>query len=173
MQKRECGTCTLCCKLMVVKELQKPPMKWCEHCDVGVGCGIYENRPKECRQFFCLYLLDENLGEHWNPLKSKMVLSYEPDHNLFAIHVDPGRMDGWRKEPYYSEIKSWAGPVTESKGLVVVNQVTGVTAVVPDREIDLGIVEQNQTIVTALKTGPNGREFDVSVVDKADEKLQN
>lgn len=168
MQQRECGSCTLCCKLMKVTELKKPALKWCKHCDVGVGCRIYENRPNECQQFSCMYLLDENLDEHWNPLKSKMVLAYEPDQNRFAIHVDPGRKDSWRKEPYYSQIKSWANSFTENKDLVIVSQGSELIAVVPGREINLGKVEVNQSIITSVRIGPNGREFDVQVAEKGD-----
>ena len=28
---RECGTCTLCCKLIAVAALGKPPGVWCTH----------------------------------------------------------------------------------------------------------------------------------------------
>jgi hypothetical protein len=51
--KREC---TLCCRLMDVDELDKPADKWCEHCQVGTGCRIYEDRPKTCRGWSCQWL---------------------------------------------------------------------------------------------------------------------
>ena len=53
---RSCGTCTLCCKLLQVPEVEKPLGEWCRHCDKGVGCTIYAERPQRCRDFFCGYL---------------------------------------------------------------------------------------------------------------------
>jgi len=53
---RSCGTCTLCCKVLAVDELKKPHGKWCAHCKTGQGCGIYDTRPAECRDFRCTWL---------------------------------------------------------------------------------------------------------------------
>jgi hypothetical protein len=48
-----CGTCTLFCKLMGIKELENPFGVWCKHCDTAVGCNIHANRPAECASFIC------------------------------------------------------------------------------------------------------------------------
>ena len=58
---RTCGSCSLCCKVMEIKELKKPMNKWCSHCAKGGGCSIYPTRPAECRTFDCLWLKDESL----------------------------------------------------------------------------------------------------------------
>jgi hypothetical protein len=57
MQKRECGDCSLCCKLPEINYFKekKESFKWCDNCNVGVGCKIYNERPKGCRDFYCLY----------------------------------------------------------------------------------------------------------------------
>jgi hypothetical protein len=52
---RECGDCTLCCKLLGVKKISKPQGQWCQHCQIGKGCKIYAQRPKECEDFTCLW----------------------------------------------------------------------------------------------------------------------
>ena len=54
---RECGTCNLCCKLPAIneKDLVKPDYKWCNNCDIGVGCKIYKTRPAPCKDFLCLW----------------------------------------------------------------------------------------------------------------------
>ncbi len=54
--KRECGTCTLCCKALPVEGIVKEAGQWCPHCVPGAGCGIYERRPQSCRDFDCLWL---------------------------------------------------------------------------------------------------------------------
>jgi hypothetical protein len=39
--KRECGKCSLCCKLAPIRELNKPIDAWCPHCRPGHGgCTI-------------------------------------------------------------------------------------------------------------------------------------
>jgi hypothetical protein len=48
---RNCDGCTMCCKLLSVAELDKPPVSWCTLCDVKVGCNAYAGRPTECRDF--------------------------------------------------------------------------------------------------------------------------
>ena len=35
---RECGSCSLCCKVYNVPEIEKPAGKWCRHCTPGKGC---------------------------------------------------------------------------------------------------------------------------------------
>ena len=52
---KECGTCTMCCKVMGIKAIAKPPGVWCKECIPGKGCGIYETRPEACRTFYCAY----------------------------------------------------------------------------------------------------------------------
>ena len=50
-----CFTCTLCCTLTRVPELDKPEWLRCNHCSV-TGCTIYEDRPQSCKNFKCAWL---------------------------------------------------------------------------------------------------------------------
>lgn len=52
---RECGSCTACCSVLAIVELQKPPRRACDHL-CRSGCGIYAARPASCREFHCLWL---------------------------------------------------------------------------------------------------------------------
>src|SRR5579871_2428843 len=72
LSSRTCGTCTLCCKVLRVESLEKPQGKWCESCEIGAGCRIYDARPTECRKFLCGYLLLRELDESWRPSLSKL-----------------------------------------------------------------------------------------------------
>ncbi len=47
-----CGECTECCEYEQVIELRKAPDTPCPHC-AGGGCKIYEDRPLECKVFYC------------------------------------------------------------------------------------------------------------------------
>src|SRR5262249_38591454 len=105
---RECGKCSLCCKVFKFSKSElfpfdKPRGEWCRHCEVGKGCSIYETRPELCSDFKCLWLM-EKLPEYWYPLKSKMVFSHSYVNRKTIVCDVPGV---WRQEPYYSDIKKW------------------------------------------------------------------
>lgn len=51
----ECGECTACCTLSVVKELQKEAWVKCDLCKDN-KCSIYGKHPKSCKDFECAYL---------------------------------------------------------------------------------------------------------------------
>lgn len=38
---RRCGGCTLCCKILPVRELAKPANTRCQHQRTGKGCAVY------------------------------------------------------------------------------------------------------------------------------------
>ena len=101
---RECGTCTLCCKVMGIVELDKPRSRWCDHAMPGRGCAIYDQRPHSCRVFSCLWLLDEGLGEEWKPEKSKLVIVPDNDGRATRVYVDASSPDAWKREPYYHSL---------------------------------------------------------------------
>ena len=50
-ERRTCGTCTLCCRVLAVVDIGKPAGAPCAHCAEGKGCRIYDSRPQECRLF--------------------------------------------------------------------------------------------------------------------------
>jgi hypothetical protein len=104
MSQRACGTCTLCCKVMGIVELEKPKGSWCDHAVPGQGCSIYAERPHSCRVFSCLWLLDEGLGEEWKPEKSKLVIVPDTDPRVTKVFVDGASPDAWKREPYYSSL---------------------------------------------------------------------
>jgi hypothetical protein len=151
---RQCGTCTLCCKVMTVQEINKPNGQWCPHCLKGRGCGIYSDRPNECRTFHCGYLLLPSLGEHWFPAHSKLVLAFKPDGKEIIVHVDPGVPSAWRAEPYYSEIRNMAGNAEGTAFTVFVQIGRRVIAVFPDREVDLGVVAEDERVLIREEPGP-------------------
>lgn len=84
-----CGNCTLCCKLLGVKELEKPYNKWCEFCTPGRGCNIYEQRPFSCKDFECGYLLS-NLPIEFRPDNLHIIITGEAEKiGAIILHVDP------------------------------------------------------------------------------------
>ncbi len=67
---RSCDGCNMCCYIPYIDEptLKKEEWTMCQNCDVGVGCKIYEDRPKPCRTFDCSWIKGETPVE-WKPDK--------------------------------------------------------------------------------------------------------
>lgn len=86
---RECGTCSMCCKVYEIPSLNKSASEWCEHCQPGKGCKSYSSRPQECIDFRCLWQLNNDWPDYMKPSESKVVLSTNDDMTVNA-HVDPG-----------------------------------------------------------------------------------
>ena len=152
---RSCGTCTLCCKLFDIRALDKPQFEWCKHCAVGHGCRIYEQRPDECREFNCSWLLDATLGEEWRPSRSKIVLTREG--SVIGVHVDPARPDAWRNEPYHSQIRGWAAQSARSgQGRVIVWEGPNAVVLLPHGDKNLGKVPAGHQIAFRSRRDPIG-----------------
>lgn len=81
---RSCGTCTLCCKLVPVKELRKPANTRCDH-QCFKGCRIYEKRPMSCRMWSCRWLCDDDTRDLTRPDRAHYVIDLMAD---FVTVVD-------------------------------------------------------------------------------------
>ena len=99
---RECGSCTLCCKIMSVWEIEKPNGVLCKHVRNHQSCAIYETRPQSCRTFNCLWL--RGVGtDAMRPDRSRVVMVEADDPTDpsapkgFAAVLDPTRPLAWRE----------------------------------------------------------------------------
>lgn len=63
---RQCGECTLCCKVVEVEEINKPRGEWCRFSRSHKGCSLYPNHPISCKQYSCMWLLT-NLPDEMRP----------------------------------------------------------------------------------------------------------
>lgn len=93
--KAECGSCSLCCKLLGVPEVPKPPAQWCPHCKPGKPspCTVYADRPETCRDFQCGWLATSGLPEH-RPDRLHMIVTGESKKiGAYVIHVDTAYPD--------------------------------------------------------------------------------
>ncbi|MGL4727317.1 MAG: YkgJ family cysteine cluster protein [Bosea sp. (in: a-proteobacteria)] len=161
---RDCGTCTLCCKVFDVPSLNKSMGKWCQHCTPGRGCGIHETRPQHCRAFHCAWMTESWLGPEWKPERSKFVLTIDHvTHFLFA-QVDPGSPNAWKAEPYYSQFKRWAQLATENGKHVIIFHNRSATFILPDRDESVGIIGADERIITRRRETPYGPRFDLMKV---------
>jgi len=158
----------MCCKLLGIVELDKPHQTACPNCDAGKGCRIYADRPQSCRNFVCAYLLTPLVPEHWKPATSKMVLEIDVQTQRISVHVDAGRKDAWKREPYYSDIKRWAANNDIQAGWIVVYQGLDAIVVSANRDQNIGRVGPGQLISVVERFEDQGRVFDAAVVNKSD-----
>lgn len=121
-QKRECGSCTMCCKLMgiVDAQLNKPANKWCEHCVIGVGCKIYSQHPESCKLFECMWLQDKHgvLSDDLRPDRIGVV-AHGTINGGILVHSDPARPTAWRHPKLLAKLKALAAagfPVSVTTG---------------------------------------------------------
>ena len=107
---RECGTCTDCCTIFAVSELEKGMYETCVHV-CQAGCAIYAERPEPCRAFRCQWLrglleVDGTVDLGLRPDVSGVVLDYQPQtpygDAYAAWEVEPGASD---REPARSVIE--------------------------------------------------------------------
>ncbi len=73
--ERKCGECTACCKTHGVFEIQKMAGVWCPKSVLSKGCSVYADRPGECRDFACAWLMGF-IDEQYRPDKTKIVPEY-------------------------------------------------------------------------------------------------
>lgn len=169
---RECGECTLCCKVMEVDALKKPAGKWCAHCTSSRGCGIYETRPEECRTFVCAWLQNSKLDDQWKPSRCKFAVWSEAGNLNLKVSVDPARPDAWRKEPYYSYFKGWVRENIAEGGKVLIFNGKRAMAVLPDRDIDLGECNEDDRVVIFRADTPAGPIYDARKLHKDDPSVK-
>lgn len=99
---RTCGDCTLCCNVFEIEEepFTKPANEWCKYCKPGQGCGVYEERPRTCSGFKCMWLMGTGLEED-RPDKLGVVLTVlsfdDGTPYWIRANVDPDKPDAWKE----------------------------------------------------------------------------
>ena len=158
---RECGTCTMCCKVMGIKEIDKPSGQWCPHCLPGRGCAIYSDRPSECRTFNCDWLQAEALGPEWKPEKSKIVLVSR--YGRLVAYVDPATPAAWKKSPYYERLLALMQVGLKENRLTYVSVAERYTLLLPDRHRELGPLGQDDEVLLKTIRTATGFAYEVEV----------
>jgi hypothetical protein len=79
--KKSCGSCTKCCEGWLkadIKGHSMYPGKPCFFVEVGKGCTIYKDRPKDpCIEFSCGWKEIEEMPEEFKPDISGVIMSYK------------------------------------------------------------------------------------------------
>jgi len=151
---RQCGDCSLCCKVLGIPELDKPKDSWCPNFVAGAGCRIYADRPPSCHNFVCRWLSDASMGPEWKPSVCKMVIDSRP--SLFVAHVDPAVSRPWCAEPYISALKRLSAQGLTKGVIVMVIERRRTIVILPDREVDLGVIGPDARIAMERVRTPQG-----------------
>jgi len=161
---RSCAGCTLCCKVLPVRELAKPAGTWCQQCEPGAGCRIYAERPLGCRDFFCGWLLNGEVAAHWRPRESRMVLHFQATLNRTVVHVDPSRPDAWRKPPYHAELQVVATKMAERGGYLLVACNEDHTILLARQEFKVGRMLPSEKVAITRRRTSAGVVYDVRII---------
>jgi hypothetical protein len=90
----ECGDCSACCTTHGIQAIQKQPKQTCPHCTAGNGCAIYNDRPEDCHDFNCAWLVGLGGGPHRRPDKLGVVVqlgatSIFSEYRAGALNSEP------------------------------------------------------------------------------------
>lgn len=134
---RQCGSCSLCCKVYKIDWLDKPKPagKWCHNCKPGQGCSIWQSVPQKCLDFYCSWRRMPQLGDDWRPDRAGFIMHRQDAHLPYEIVPDPGRPNSWRLEPYYSQLKRAAQSAVEQGTVLLVISGGRHTILLPDGEV--------------------------------------
>lgn len=77
---RRCGGCTLCCRLLPTKEINKPANQRCPHQRTGKGCAAYAHRPVSCQVWTCRWLANDDTADLRRPDRARYVIDVMPDY---------------------------------------------------------------------------------------------
>jgi len=167
-EPRNCNGCSMCCFVLAVHEIDKPAGVWCSHCPSKRACRIYDTRPQECRDFNCGWLTSPEIGDEWNPRRSRIVLAAELDGQRLVALVHPDRPNAWRREPYYSQLKQWSRAAVEHRGQILVKIAGRCFVILPDEDVSLGLVADNEVVVSTYTPTANGMEITAMKLPRSD-----
>ncbi len=103
-QPEGCGSCSVCCTVLGIEELEKSPNEDCRHLiplDLGGSppqggcCTVYNDRPKACQTFECLWLMGVfgNQNPHHRPDRLGLMFDVQPDN--FVAGPIPTAREAW------------------------------------------------------------------------------
>ncbi len=161
---KTCGSCMMCCKLPLIKELNKPQGVWCNYAKVGQGCTNYQNRPGECRDFYCDFMIAPQLGEEWRPSVARFMTFESLFTGNFTIITDKNSSNSWKDKKYYPILKDHALKLFKSGKLSYAIQGEYFTVILPDRDETVRVPHGSHIQANPVEL-TNGIRYEISVVE--------
>jgi len=175
--KRECGSCTLCCRLLPTEEIGSKANERCQH-QCSKGCRIYARRPMSCALWNCRWLVTDDTGDQPRPDRSHIVLDMIPDIirmtdnetgevrtiPVIVAWVDPHHPDAFKSEAFLRYVDRQDMPIlirhgsSEGGGVLFGPKTTasgerGWHASELGRDMPTTLVEKARAIGAALDPG--------------------
>lgn len=126
MTENPCGTCEACCTWLSIEDalLPKPAGVKCPNLGTCGGCRVYDRRPRDCREFNCVWLVAIKRG-------AAPPLSQRPDRcgvmldavgrGVLAARCAPGRPTAWRERETWENLERAA----RAGATVIIDAVRG------------------------------------------------
>lgn len=106
------------------------------------------------------------LPMHWKPDQAKMVLTVHPQTNNIQVVVDPGQKSAWTRQPYHGQLRSLAKSNMAKGHLVIVFVGEMATLILPDQDVQLGVLTLEQVVSVTLEAGPSGGAYEVKIFNR-------
>jgi hypothetical protein len=153
---RECGSCSLCCKLFEIDWLDrpKPGGRWCHHCRPGSGCAIWSARPGSCADFLCLWRRLADLGDEWRPDRAGFVITRAKNETQWNVTVEPTRPAAWEREPYRTLLTRVAERMLADGEVIVLRIGANQFLLLPHGAVPVPAGRMAQDV--SLQRGPDG-----------------
>jgi hypothetical protein len=114
-------------------------------------------------------MIEKSLGPEWKPERAKFALVKTDGGRRITALVDPGFPSAWRRYPYYENLKQWAMKAAQMlPDMYLVDVLIGQRSIVilPDRDVEIGILEPDEGLHLAYKNMTMGRAIEVSKVKR-------
>ena len=115
-------------------------------------------------------MISKGLGPEWRPEQARFVLAKTNGGRRLTAHVDPGYSSAWRRSPYYENLKAWAVHAAQkAPEMDLVDVMIGerVIVILPDRDVDVGLVAADEHVRLEKRSTPTGEIIDVHKVKAA------
>jgi hypothetical protein len=112
-------------------------------------------------------MIAEALGPEWKPERAKFALVKTDSGRRLTALVDPGFPSAWRNPPYYEALKKWAvQAAAQLPRIYLVDVQIGLRSVVilPDRDVELGVLGPDEAIHLECRNTAMGRVIEASKV---------
>jgi len=114
-------------------------------------------------------MIERGLGLEWKPERAKLAMVKTEGGRRLTALVDPGFPSAWRRSPYYENLKAWAADANRRlPELYLVDVLIGQRSIVilPDRDVELGVLAHDEVLQLACKAVATGQVIEVSKIKR-------